>query len=62
MCKDNQYGCHATATPGVVWTGVVTNIGLPTPTEQPVTRTPGTAEGIEAWGIKFLSVSPFRTS
>lgn len=57
MCKDNQYGCHATATPGVVWTGVVTDIGLPTPTEQPVTRTPSTAEGIEAWGIKLLAVS-----
>jgi hypothetical protein len=57
MCRDNQYGCHATATPGVVWTGVMTNIGLPTPTVEPVTRTPSTEEGIEAWGIKFLSVS-----
>ncbi|QKX53489.1 uncharacterized protein TRUGW13939_00568 [Talaromyces rugulosus] len=58
MCKDNQYGCHATATAGVVWTGVMTNIGLPTPTEEPATRTPSTAEGIEAWGIKLLSVAP----
>lgn len=56
MCKDNEYGCHATATKGVVWTGVITDIGLDTPTEQPVTRTPSTNEGIEAWGIKMISV------
>ncbi|CRG92668.1 hypothetical protein PISL3812_09732 [Talaromyces islandicus] len=62
MCKDNQYGCHATATPGVVWTGVMTNIGLPTPTEEPATRTPSTAEGIEAWGIKLLSVASATSS
>ena len=57
MCKDNQYGCHATATSGVVWTGLITDIGLDTPTERPVTRTPSTDEGIEAWGIKLVSVS-----
>lgn len=56
MCKDDQYGCHATATAGVVWTGIETDIGLPVPTEAPITRTPSTAEGCEAWGIKFLSV------
>ncbi|KAF4497142.1 hypothetical protein FAGAP_6665 [Fusarium agapanthi] len=58
MCRDHQYGCHATATAGVVWTGVVTDLGLDDPTEAPVTRKPGSAEGIEAWGIKFISVSP----
>lgn len=58
MCRNNEYGCHATATPGVVWTGVITDIGLETPTEQPVTRKPSTDEGIEAWGIKFILVRP----
>lgn len=57
MCRDNEYGCHATATSGVVWTGVITDIGLATPTEEPVTRTPSLQEGIEAWGIKLISVS-----
>ena len=57
MCKDNEYGCHATATRGVVWTGRVTDIGLEEPTDEPVTRTPTTDEGIEAWGIKFLQIS-----
>lgn len=57
MCKDNQYGCHATAAAGgIVWTGVVTDLGVTPATEEPVTRTPSTKEGIEAWGIKFLSV------
>lgn len=57
MCKDNQYGCHATAAAGgIVWTGVETNLGVTPATEAPVTRTPSTKEGIEAWGIKFLSV------
>ncbi|KAH6635079.1 hypothetical protein B0J18DRAFT_462212 [Chaetomium sp. MPI-SDFR-AT-0129] len=62
MCRDNQYGCHATATSGVVWTGVITDIGLATPTEEPVTRTPSLQEGIEAWGIKLISVAPDSTS
>lgn len=57
MCRDNEYGCHATATPGVVWTGVITDLGIATPTEQSITRTPYSFEGLEAWGIKFLSVS-----
>lgn len=57
MCKDNQYGCHATAAGGgLVWTGVVTNLAVTPATEAPVTRKPSTKEGIEAWGIKFLSV------
>ncbi|KAM0237037.1 hypothetical protein ACHAP5_009135 [Fusarium lateritium] len=56
--RDHQYGCHATATRDVTWTGVVTNIGLDDPTEAPVTRKPGTAEGVEAWGIKFVSIKP----
>ncbi len=57
MCKDNQYGCHATAAAGgIVWTGVVTDLGVTPATEEPVTRTPSTKEGVEAWGIKFLSV------
>ncbi|OBR05665.1 hypothetical protein CH63R_09785 [Colletotrichum higginsianum IMI 349063] len=58
MCKDHEYGCHGTGTVGAVWTGVITDIGIPTPTEEPVTRTPFTVEGIEAWGIKFISVAP----
>ncbi|KAK3372284.1 hypothetical protein B0H63DRAFT_527135 [Podospora didyma] len=62
MCKDNQYGCHATATSGAVWTGVVTDIGRSPPTENPVTRTPSTLEGIEAWGIKLISIVPASTS
>lgn len=62
MCRDNEYGCHATATPGVVWTGVITDISLETPTEEPVTRRPNTAEGIEAWGIKMISVAPATDS
>ncbi|KAJ4165142.1 hypothetical protein LMH87_006788 [Akanthomyces muscarius] len=63
MCKDNQYGCHATAASGgIVWTGVVTNLGVTPATESPVTRTPSTLEGIEAWGIKFLSVAPGSTA
>ncbi|CAJ0538682.1 Ff.00g066750.m01.CDS01 [Fusarium sp. VM40] len=57
MCRDHQYGCHATATQGVTWTGVMTDIGLEDPTEKPVTRKPATAEGIEAWGIKFISIT-----
>jgi hypothetical protein len=57
MCRDNEYGCHATATVGAVWTGTLTNIGLSTPTEEPITRTPYTAEGIEAWGVKMIVVS-----
>lgn len=57
MCWDNEYGCHATATEGVTWTGVRTDIGLSIPTEEPITRTPSTNEGVEAWGIKFISVS-----
>lgn len=57
MCRDNEYGCHATATAGVVWTGVITDIGREIPTERPVTRTPSSEEGIEAWGIKMISVS-----
>lgn len=57
MCRDNEYGCHATAAAGgLVWTGVVTNLAVTPATEEPVTRTPSTGEGIEAWGIKFLSV------
>jgi hypothetical protein len=59
MCRNHQYGCHATATEGVTWTGLVTDIGREDPTEAPVTRKPGTAEGIEAWGIKFVSVSNY---
>ncbi|KAH8882275.1 hypothetical protein GQ53DRAFT_666072 [Thozetella sp. PMI_491] len=55
MCRDHQYGCHATATAGAVWTGVITD--LSSSTQQPVTRTPSTAEGLEAWGIKFIQVS-----
>ncbi|KAI5460823.1 hypothetical protein BGZ63DRAFT_358899 [Mariannaea sp. PMI_226] len=62
MCRGNQYGCHATATKGVIWTGVVTDIGLDTPTERPITRTPSTDEGCEAWGIKFISVSHSTTT
>jgi len=58
MCRDNEYGGHATATPGAVWTGLITGIGIPTPTEESVTRTPSTDEGIEAWGTKLISVSP----
>ena len=61
MCKDNEYGCHATATSGAVWTGVITDIGLDTPTEAPVTRTPYLNEGLEAWGIKLISVSRIGT-
>ncbi|KAK4093961.1 hypothetical protein Purlil1_1452 [Purpureocillium lilacinum] len=62
MCKDNEYGCHATATSGAVWTGVITDIGLDTPTEAPVTRTPYLNEGLEAWGIKLISVAPPSTT
>ncbi|ATY63490.1 hypothetical protein A9K55_007395 [Cordyceps militaris] len=63
MCKDNQYGCHATAASGgIVWTGVITDLGVTPATESPVTRTPSTNEGIEAWGIKFLSVAPGSTA
>ncbi|KAH6876540.1 hypothetical protein B0T10DRAFT_197086 [Thelonectria olida] len=57
MCRENEYNCHATATENATWTGVITNIGLATPTEEPVTREPYTEEGCEAWGIKFISVS-----
>lgn len=57
MCRNHEYGCHATATKDVTWTGIITDIGLDTPTEAPVTRTPSTEEGIEAWGIKLISVS-----
>lgn len=56
MCRGHEYGCHATATSGAVWTGVITDIGLDTPTEQPITRTPNAKEGLEAWGIKLISV------
>ncbi|KAM3540417.1 hypothetical protein ARSEF1564_006653 [Beauveria bassiana] len=63
MCKDNEYGCHATAASGgIVWTGVITDLGATPATEEPVTRTPSTKEGIEAWGIKFLSVAPGSTA
>ncbi|KAK4184746.1 hypothetical protein QBC35DRAFT_40165 [Podospora australis] len=62
MCRDNEYGCHATATEGAVWTGVITDISLETPTEEPVTRTPNSLEGIEAWGIKMISVAPATDS
>ncbi|TQV96416.1 hypothetical protein IF1G_04999 [Cordyceps javanica] len=63
MCKDNEYGCHATAASGgIVWTGVITDLGVTPATEAPVTRTPSTKEGIEAWGIKFLSVAPGSTA
>ncbi|KAJ3497811.1 hypothetical protein NLG97_g1611 [Lecanicillium saksenae] len=63
MCRDNEYGCHATAASGgIVWTGVVTDLGVTPATEEPVTRTPSTKEGIEAWGIKFLSVAPGSTA
>ncbi|KAJ6790398.1 hypothetical protein PWT90_10308 [Aphanocladium album] len=63
MCRDNEYGCHATAeSGGIVWTGVVTDLGVTPATEEPVTRTPSTKEGIEAWGIKFLSVAPGSTA
>ncbi|KAL0932130.1 uncharacterized protein CTRU02_213083 [Colletotrichum truncatum] len=58
MCRDHEYGCHGTGTVGAVWTGVITDIGISQPTEEPVTRTPFTNEGIEAWGIKFISVAP----
>ncbi|KDN70409.1 hypothetical protein CSUB01_11916 [Colletotrichum sublineola] len=56
--RDHEYGCHATATPGAVWTGVNTDLGIAIPTEQPITRTPFTVEGLEAWGIKMISVAP----
>lgn len=55
MCKDHQYGCHATATVGAVWTGAITN--LANSNFESVTRTPSTEEGLEAWGIKMISVS-----
>ncbi|KAF6813552.1 hypothetical protein CSOJ01_04574 [Colletotrichum sojae] len=58
MCRDHEYGCHATGTVGAVWTGVITNIAISKPTEEHITRTPFTVEGIEAWGIKFISVAP----
>ncbi|OAQ72943.1 hypothetical protein VFPPC_12892 [Pochonia chlamydosporia 170] len=61
MCKDNEYGCHATATLGVVWTGTLTDIGLSQPTEEPITRTPYTEEGLEAWGVKLLYVPATAT-
>lgn len=48
MCHDHEYGAYATATEGVVWTDVVADIGLDTLTEEPVTHTPSTYEGIEA--------------
>ncbi|TDZ34739.1 hypothetical protein C8035_v002564 [Colletotrichum spinosum] len=57
MCREHEYGCHATGTVGAVWTGVITDIGISNPTEEPVTRTPFTNEGVEAWGIKFISVA-----
>ncbi|KAF4119317.1 hypothetical protein GMORB2_4836 [Geosmithia morbida] len=62
MCKENEYGCHATATVGAVWTGTETNIDLETPTESPLTKTPSTEEGIEAWGIKLISVPVTATA
>ncbi|KAF1737777.1 Carcinoembryonic antigen-related cell adhesion molecule 1 [Beauveria bassiana] len=37
-------------------------LGCHTGHEEPVTRTPSTKEGIEAWGIKFLSVAPGSTA
>ncbi|KAI6261182.1 hypothetical protein MCOR19_002605 [Pyricularia oryzae] len=55
MCKDHQYGCHATATVGVVWTGAITN--LANSNFESVTRTPSTEEGLEAWGIKMISIA-----
>ncbi|KEY69103.1 hypothetical protein S7711_11569 [Stachybotrys chartarum IBT 7711] len=57
MCRGHQYGCHGTATSGAIWTGIQTDIGLETPTETAITRTPSSEEGIEAWGIKFISVA-----
>ncbi|KAF6821957.1 hypothetical protein CPLU01_12290 [Colletotrichum plurivorum] len=57
MCQNHEYGCHATATVGAVWTGVITNFAISKPTEEPVTRTPWTGEGLEAWGIKFIWVA-----
>ncbi|KAH9434625.1 hypothetical protein MCOR02_006620 [Pyricularia oryzae] len=54
MCKDHQYGCHATATVGAVWTGAITN--LANSNFESVTRTPSTEEGLEAWGIKMISI------
>ncbi|KAL2131599.1 hypothetical protein VTI74DRAFT_4815 [Chaetomium olivicolor] len=62
MCRDHEYGCHATATSGAVWTGVLTDIGLATPTEEPITHTPNSKEGLEAWGIKLISIAPATTS
>jgi hypothetical protein len=56
MCRDHEYGCHATATPGAVWTGTVTRLDVDPPTERPTTRTPDPKEGLEAWGIKLISV------
>lgn len=55
MCRNNEYGCHGTATPGAVWTGVLTNIVQST--EEPFTHTPSPQEGLEVWGIKLLWVS-----
>jgi hypothetical protein len=58
MCRDHQYGCHATATLGGAWTGTETNLAISPPTEKPITLTqPNTKEGVEAWGIKLISVS-----
>ncbi|WDK10194.1 hypothetical protein CGRA01v4_01473 [Colletotrichum graminicola] len=57
MCRDHEYGCHATATRGAVWTGLITDLGIAAPTEEPITRTPFTDEGLEAWGIKMISVA-----
>ncbi|TLD06569.1 uncharacterized protein PgNI_08022 [Pyricularia grisea] len=55
MCKDHQYGCHATATVGAVWTGAITN--LENSNFESVTRTPSTNEGLEAWGIRLISIA-----
>ncbi|KAK4108203.1 hypothetical protein N656DRAFT_784493 [Canariomyces notabilis] len=59
MCRDHQYGCHATATLGGAWTGTETNLAISPPTEKPITLTqPNTKEGVEAWGIKLISTAP----
>ncbi|KAK3294595.1 uncharacterized protein B0H64DRAFT_401076 [Chaetomium fimeti] len=55
MCQNNEYGCHGTATPGAVWTGVLTHLAQSV--EEPITFTPDQHNGYEAWGIKLLSVA-----
>ncbi|KAF6827570.1 hypothetical protein CPLU01_09039 [Colletotrichum plurivorum] len=58
---EDVYGCVATADRYVQWKGVLTNIWIPTPTEEPIERSSIAGESMAAWGIRLVWTEPTTT-